>query len=131
MAPLRYAAKFDPFLSLDCAPIPYALHPGAIQRKEGIKFCHLATLPVGGQEDDTAGVAVGGETEDGVQVVELDGARDGLGFELDGDAVGAGLGEGEGRHDDDIAGVKVVGPRHARAPEVELGHGFLVADVCL
>ena len=24
---LRYAAKFDPFLSLDCAP---ALHPGAI-----------------------------------------------------------------------------------------------------
>ena len=39
MAPLRYAAKFDPFLSLDCA-----LHPGAIQGKEGIKFCHLATL---------------------------------------------------------------------------------------
>ena len=32
---LRYAAKFDPFL---------ALHPGAIQGKEGIKFCHLATL---------------------------------------------------------------------------------------
>ena len=22
MAPLRYAAKFDPFLSLDCAPMP-------------------------------------------------------------------------------------------------------------
>ena len=39
MAPLRYAAKFDPFLSLDCA-----LHPGTIQGKEGIKFCHLATL---------------------------------------------------------------------------------------
>ena len=42
MALLRYAAKFDPFLSLDCAP--HALHPGAIQGKEGIKFCHLATL---------------------------------------------------------------------------------------
>ena len=39
MAPLRYAAKFDSFLSLDCA-----LQPGAIQVKEGIKFCHLATL---------------------------------------------------------------------------------------
>ena len=26
------------------APTP-ALHPGAIQGKEGIKFCHLATLP--------------------------------------------------------------------------------------
>ena len=23
---------------------PYALHPGKIQIKEGIKFCHLATL---------------------------------------------------------------------------------------
>ena len=42
MALLRYAAKFDPFLSLDCAP--HTLHPGAIQGKEGIKFCHLATL---------------------------------------------------------------------------------------
>ena len=41
MAPLRCAAKFDPFLSLDCAP---ALHPGAIQGKEGIKFCYLATM---------------------------------------------------------------------------------------
>ena len=39
MAPLRYAAKFDPFLSLDCA------------RVEGVgaqsKFCHLATLMQG------------------------------------------------------------------------------------
>ena len=25
LAPLRYAAKFDPFLSLDCAPTPSAL----------------------------------------------------------------------------------------------------------
>ena len=38
MAPLRYAAKFDPFLSLDYPP------PWAIQRKEGIKFCQLTTL---------------------------------------------------------------------------------------
>ena len=30
-------AKFDPLR-------PHALHPGAIQGKEGIKFCHLATL---------------------------------------------------------------------------------------
>ena len=29
-----------PFLGLR----PHALHPGAIQGKEGIKFCHLATL---------------------------------------------------------------------------------------
>ena len=31
MAPLCCAAKFDPFLSLDCAP--HALHPGANPRK--------------------------------------------------------------------------------------------------
>ena len=47
--PVRCAAKFDPFLSLDFAPTP--LHPGAIQGKEGIKFCHLATL------NSTVGVA--------------------------------------------------------------------------
>ena len=41
MAPLRYLAKFEPLFSLDCAPV---LHPCAIQGKEGIKFCHLATL---------------------------------------------------------------------------------------
>ena len=41
MAPLRYAAKFDLFLSLDWAP---TLHPGTIRGKEGIKFCHLATF---------------------------------------------------------------------------------------
>ena len=34
MAPLRCAAKLR----------PHALHPGAIQGKEGIEFCHLATL---------------------------------------------------------------------------------------
>ena len=33
-------AKFDPFLSLDCARVEGV---GA-QSKEGIKFCHLATL---------------------------------------------------------------------------------------
>ena len=38
MAPLHYTAKFDPAI----APPP--LHPGAVQGKEGIKFCHLATL---------------------------------------------------------------------------------------
>ena len=40
MAQLRYAAKFDPFLSLDCAPMPSTL----AQSKERIKLCHLATL---------------------------------------------------------------------------------------
>ena len=34
MAPLRYAAKFDPFLSLDCAGVEGVGHT----------FCHLATL---------------------------------------------------------------------------------------
>ena len=33
MAPLHYAAKFDPFLSLDCARVE-----DAIQEKEGTKF---------------------------------------------------------------------------------------------
>ena len=42
MAQLSCAAKFDPFLSLDCAPTPS--NPGAMQGKEGIKFCRLATL---------------------------------------------------------------------------------------
>ena len=41
MAPLGWATKFDPFLSLDCVP---DLHPGTTQGKEGIKSCHLATL---------------------------------------------------------------------------------------
>ena len=44
MAPLRYAAKFDPFLSLDCPP-PWR---NPRKGKEGIKFCHLATLVAGG-----------------------------------------------------------------------------------
>ena len=40
MALLRYTATFDPFLSLDSPP---PLQPRAIQGKEGIKLCHLAT----------------------------------------------------------------------------------------
>ena len=47
-------AKFDP--PTPCTPVPpsptpwrpHALHPGAIQGKEGIKFCHLATLGTAG-----------------------------------------------------------------------------------
>ena len=35
MAPLRCAAKFDPFLSLDCA---------RVEGVGAIKFCHLATM---------------------------------------------------------------------------------------
>ena len=45
MAPLRYAAKFDPFLSLDCAPQPPPWR-NLRKGKEGIKFCHLATVAV-------------------------------------------------------------------------------------
>ena len=46
MAPLRYAAKFDPFLSLDCAPTPSTL----VQSKErkGSNFAiwqHCEMLP--------------------------------------------------------------------------------------
>ena len=47
MAPLRYTAKFDPFLSLDCGAPALALELCAIQGNEGIKFCHLATLLIG------------------------------------------------------------------------------------
>ena len=39
-ATLRCKIRSLPFLGLR----PHALHPGAIQGKEGIKFCHLATL---------------------------------------------------------------------------------------
>ena len=39
-ATLRCKIGSLPFLGLR----PHALHPGAIQGKEGIKFCHLATL---------------------------------------------------------------------------------------
>ena len=42
MAPLHYAAKFDPFLFLGLHP--HALHRGTIQGKEGIQFCHLETM---------------------------------------------------------------------------------------
>ena len=42
MAPLRYTAKLDPFLSLDCTRVKGGA--GTIQGKEGVKFYHLATL---------------------------------------------------------------------------------------
>mgnify|MGYP001409471989 CR=1 FL=1 len=57
MAPLRYAAKFDTFLSLDCVPTH------ALQGKEGIKFCYLATLETGEGE-------VGEEVEEELRVDE-------------------------------------------------------------
>ena len=43
MAPLRYTSKFVPILTLDFAHSPAVQH-GTIQGKEGITFCHLATL---------------------------------------------------------------------------------------
>ena len=39
MAPLCYAAKFDPFLSLDCAGVEVV---GAQSGNDGIKFCSVA-----------------------------------------------------------------------------------------
>ena len=36
MAPLRYAAKFDPFLSLDCAPTPST--PAQYKERKGSNF---------------------------------------------------------------------------------------------
>ena len=41
MAPLRCAENLTPSFPWIG---PHALHPGAIKGKEGIKFCHLATL---------------------------------------------------------------------------------------
>ena len=35
-------AKFDPFLSLDCARVEGVGRGGAVQGKEGIKFCSVA-----------------------------------------------------------------------------------------
>ena len=40
---LRYAAQQNVIPSFPCIA-PNALHPGAIRGKEGIKFCHLATV---------------------------------------------------------------------------------------
>ena len=44
---LRASGFWLPFLGLR----PYALHPGAIQGKEGIKFCHLATKTATASEE--------------------------------------------------------------------------------
>ena len=46
-----------PFLGL----LPHALHPGAIQGKEGIKFCHLATLRSGSGGRRSVGSHIHGE----------------------------------------------------------------------
>ena len=75
MDPLRFTAKFDPFLSLDCTPPPPALHPGAIQGKELIKVCHLATLDATGEArrrltEEVRKVCGGGDS--GVQEGERD-----------------------------------------------------------
>ena len=67
MAPLRYAAKFDLFLCALCAGLIAPLHPGAIQGKEGIKFCHLATLM---DETDFA-IELGPEGTNMLQNVEV------------------------------------------------------------
>ena len=50
-ATLRCKILSLPFLAL----CPHALHPGAIQGKEGIKFCHLATLAAAAAAHDNEG----------------------------------------------------------------------------
>ena len=63
MAPLRYAAKFDPFLSLDCAPTPSTLAQSNQSNRNPInpiKFCHLATLPENGVVGTDCGLEHGG-----------------------------------------------------------------------
>ena len=44
MAPLRYAAKFDPFLSLDCAPHPPPWHNPRKGRDQILPSGNLASL---------------------------------------------------------------------------------------
>ena len=59
MAPLCYAAKFDPFLSLDCA---------RLEGEEGIKFRRLATLQGQGRwQGQGEGQGQEGELGGGVQ----------------------------------------------------------------
>ena len=53
-ATLRCEIRALPFLELR----PHAHHPGAIQGKEGIKLCHLATLV--NEEEEAGGPREGG-----------------------------------------------------------------------
>ena len=48
MAPLRYAAKFDPFLSLDCAPRPPPWHNPRKGRDQVLPSCNLEGAHPGG-----------------------------------------------------------------------------------
>ena len=64
---LRYAALQNLIPSFPWMA-PHALHPGAIQGKEGIKFCHLAIMCEGdageGDEDSESNVSNDDESED-------------------------------------------------------------------
>ena len=73
MAPLRYAAKFDPVLSLDCARVEGV---GAQSNFQGIKFCHLATLLPGMRRRHLQEELL---REEGVHDVREDGALPALG----------------------------------------------------
>ena len=48
MAPLRYAAKFDPFLSLDCAPTPSTLAQSRKGRNQILPSGNLGQVLIGG-----------------------------------------------------------------------------------
>ena len=58
---------------------PHALHPGAIQGKEGIKFCHLVTLlPIKRAETDSSS-----ESDDGSEDSSSDAEENGAEYEMD------------------------------------------------
>ena len=64
MATLPYAAKFDQFLSLDCAPTPSILAQS--KERKGSNFCHPATLVCGRARIETRGGPVeAAEEEEG------------------------------------------------------------------
>ena len=50
MAPLHYAAKFDPFLSLDCAPTPSTLAQS--KERKGPSFGAIVQKPEGPNTND-------------------------------------------------------------------------------
>ena len=56
MAPLRYAAKFDPFLSLDCAPKPSTLSQSKERKGSNFAIWQPCLSPV-----DRAEAALGEE----------------------------------------------------------------------
>ena len=53
MAPLRYAAKFDPFLSLDCAPTPSTLAQSKERKGSNFAIWQPCSYSGGGEDSDS------------------------------------------------------------------------------